>query len=523
MRTLVSVAAVAAVAFVGCNNDFSRATRTAGDDLVLRAHFVGSQQLLKDKNAPKLVEVWNLKSSANLRNDALNKFSRLPAAWMGSALPKGTSDAAHLFRPLLDDALANESFVEWRASSFTLAAKVPDARAKAWDTNLRQVATTWKLGNPAAANAGGASGWELAKAGAPAVRFVRAGEWAAVTVGQNAAAAEANVLARLKQLKPTGAWLEGDANLAQWKGRAPLLEHFSNLPAAHFSLSNRADFVRTLVQFDFPKPHGWKPEPWLIPTNFIWDPVADFTVTRGIGGVLEAIPFIHNLGLSPVPNQICGWGNRDFPYQFYYALPSREVAKQLKRVEPRLEKEIARVAGTNVTGELAASTNSIGWRGLPAVLSAAPMKDGATEFLFLQAAPLPRLSRRPPPELYSQFVGRNDLVLYDWESTSHRMAHIRQLYQLGEMATRRIFPATNALHVAWQLDIAPHLGDTVTELRSTSPAQMTLVRKSTLGFTASELVTLSRWLESAQFPAFGVYAGAPGQTPRVPPGAKRGK
>ena len=86
MRTLVSAVAFAAIVFVGCNNDFSRNRAAAGgDDLVLRAHFVGSEQLLRDKNAPKLVEVWNLKSSAALRNDALNKFSRLPAAWMGLA------------------------------------------------------------------------------------------------------------------------------------------------------------------------------------------------------------------------------------------------------------------------------------------------------------------------------------------------------------------------------------------------------------------------------------------------------
>src|SRR5436190_12816223 len=125
MRTLVSAVAFAAIVFVGCNNDFSRNRAPAGgDDLVLRAHFIGSEQLLRDKSVPKLVEVWNLKSSVALRNDALNKFSRLPAVWMGSALPKGASDNANLFRPILEDALVNESFVEWHASSFALLAKL---------------------------------------------------------------------------------------------------------------------------------------------------------------------------------------------------------------------------------------------------------------------------------------------------------------------------------------------------------------------------------------------------------------
>lgn len=522
MRTLVSAVALAALLFVGCNNDFSRGRGAAGgEDLVLRAHFIGSAQLLKDKNAPKLAEVWNLKSSVSLRQDALNKFSRLPAAWMGGALPKGATDQANLFRPLLDDALANESFVEWHVSSFTLAAKLPEPRAKVWESNLRQVAGNWKLGTPAAFGAAGHNGWELAKIGAPTVRFVRSGDWTAVTVGQGAASVESNVLARVKQRKASGAWLEGDANLTQWKGRAPWLENFQNLPTAHFSLSNRADFVRTLVHFDFPKPHQWKAEPWLFPTNFLWDPLVDFTVARGISGVLDGMPLIHNLGLNPVPSQICGWGNRDMPFQFFYALPVRDPINQIKRSEKKLQAEIARVGGTNLTGGLMAGTNSLFWRGLPATPMVAPMKDGKNEFIFLQLVPLVRMKDRPPRELFSQLAGREDLVFYDWESTQHRFPNVRQLYQMGELMTRRSLSSTNATDIAWQLEVAPHLGDSVTEVRATGPAQMTLVRKSSIGFTAFELATLSRWIESANFPAFGVYTAQTAKAPKA--GAKPGK
>ena len=65
--------------------------------------------------------------------------------------------------------------------------------------------------------------------------------------------------------------------------------------------------------------------------------------------------------------------------------------------------------------------------------------------------------------------------------------------------------------------MASHLGEAVTELRSTSPTQMTLVRKSHSGLTALELVSLSRWIESTNFPAFGVF---PPSLPVVRP-AKR--
>jgi hypothetical protein len=515
MRTLVSAVAFSAIVFVGCNNDFSRNRAAAGgDDLVLRAHFVGSEQLLRDKNAPKLVEVWNLKSSAVLRNDALNKFSRLPTAWMGSALPKGASDNANLFRPILEDALVNESFVEWHASSFALLAKLPEARAKAWDNSLQQVATTWKLGKSVKAG----NGWEISAAGGVSLRLARSGEWTAITMGQGAAALESSALARATARKTSGAWLEGDANLVQWKGRLPLLENFSNLPAAHFSFSNRADFVRTLVQFDFPKPHQWKSEPWLFPTNFIWDPLVDFTVARGIGDVLGKVPFMHNLGLKPMPSQFCGWGNRDLPFQFYYSAPSRDVVRQLKQIEPRLRAEMKKAAGPTINGDLASTTNSLYWSGLPTTPLLASMKDGKDEFVFLQFAPLMRTKSRPPQELFAQISG-NDLVMYDWEASEYRFPNVRQLYTLGELLTRRRLAATNAAHIAWQLEVAPHLADSITELRATGPSQMKLARKSSVGFTAFELATLSRWIESVNFPAFDAFPSAPGSiAPNRPAG-----
>ncbi|HWN94172.1 MAG TPA: hypothetical protein VNT99_04000 [Methylomirabilota bacterium] len=520
MKTLVSAVALAALVFAGCQNDFSRAiTRAPGDDLILRAHFIGSDRLLKDNSAPSLNEVWKLKSSVELRNHALDRFATLPFLWLSNALPKDAANQAALFRPLLDDALARESFVEWHTSAFSLAAKLPDNRARDWDTNLRRAMTNWKLGTPSPSNRAGTSGWELTKAGVPVVRFTRVDDWVAVTVGPDAANVESNALARVKQFasRPSGAWLEGDANLAQWKGRFSLLDGFSNLPAAHFSLSNRADFVRTLVQFDFPKPHQWKAEPWQIPTNIIWDPLMDFTVVRGISGALEELPVFGKLGWNPAPSQIYGWGVRDFPFQVNYAFPARNVSRQLKNIEPRLRSEITRLAGTNFLGFLMLETNqlNLSWRGMPlAAPQVEVVKDGTREFAVVSFFPFAKLNERPPQELFTQ-IERPNLVLYDWESTQHRMNTWRQVYQLGEIGTHRMLSPTNALDQRWQSDVMPLLRDCVTELLATAPAQMTLVRKSSIGLSSIELVTLSRWIESASFPAFGFY---PPQSPKKLPG-----
>jgi hypothetical protein len=279
------------------------------------------------------------------------------------------------------------------------------------------------------------------------------------------------------------------------------------------------------VQFDFPKPHGWKSEPWQIPTNFIRDPLLDFTVARGIGGVLEGLPLFRDLGLKPAPNQITGWGNHNLPYQFNFAFATRDATNQLKRAQPKVTAELKRLLGTNLLGDLVVGTNvpTMVWSGLPAFPSVSPMKDGENEFLFAQLSPLPRLKERPPRELFAEFVGQDNLVLYDWEATQHRFPHVRQLYQLGEIATKRTLAPTNALDIAWQLAIAPHLADSVTELRAISPTQMALVRKSTLGFTAFELATLSRWTQSANFPAFGVYTPQPARRLPQKGGAKSGQ
>jgi hypothetical protein len=525
MKTLVSAFALAALAFVGCNNDFAPTggMRRADDDLILRAHFIGSEQLLKDNNAPALNEAWKLKSSADLRNRALDRFAGLPFLWLNNALPKNASDQSALFRPLLDDALARESFIEWHVSAFSLAAKLPDARARAWDTNLRQAITTWKLGDPSALNHNGASGWELTKAGT-AVRFTRADDWVAVTVGPGAASVESNALAKVKQFaKPSGAWLEGDANLTQWKGRLPVLDGFSNLPPAHFSLSNRVDFVRTFVQFDFPKPHQWKPEPWQMPTNLIWDPLVDFTVARGISGVLDGLSFFHNLGWNPTPNQICGWGNRDFPFQLNYAVPARDVSGQLRNIEPKLRNEILRVGGANLLGYLAWDTNRINllWRGLPlAVPVIGPFKTNNSEFAVLSFFPTTRLQDRPPQELFGQIAGHNDLVLYDWEATPYRVTTWQQMYQLAEIATHRGLTPTNTLDQRWQTEVSPLLRDCITELHAMSPSQMTLLRKSSIGLSSFELVTLSRWIESTNFPALGFFPAQPRGRAPAKPGAK---
>ncbi len=508
------------VALTACNVKLASSSRRGAntDSLILRAHFVGTEQLFAAPESAAFKEIWNVKSTAALRQEALTRFALLPSFWLGDALPKGASTHTNLFRPLLEDMLVRECYIECTAQpDFLLAIKVPDARARVWQTNLWQALASWKLGAPIAAKLDGATGFESKRTGTPAVfRCMRAGEWVVVSASSGTFAREAEMLAAIKSngrpAKPTGAWLDGDANLARFDGWLPILANFENLPIAHFSVSNRADFVRTYATLDFAKPHGWKSEPWQIPSNQIHEPLISFLAVRGIAPIIESFKPVRDLGLKPTPNQVIAWGYNTLPFQFNYAAPLPGATNQLKKALPKIEEAVMGPEHKRYVGDIGWETNrhQIVWRGLPlAIPQFGGLRDSGHEFLTMGLFPTFRSTNKPPAELYQALSGRDELVAFDFELTQFRIPHWRQLYQLTEIASRLAFASTNAPFQRWLLDATPKLGESVTEIRVTSPTQMTLVRKSSMGLTAGELTTLGRWLEATNFPAFGVHSAQP--------------
>lgn len=523
-KAFLSFAVLALVALAACSLKTVTTGRRGGDALVFRVHFIGTEQLWAGAESAKLKEMAALQSSPALRDEVLNRLALLPSFWLADALPQGAAPQTNLFRPLLDDLLAQESYVDCTAApELVVAARVSNERAALWQKNLREALTAWKLGAAADVKVDGAAGWEIKRTGLPGVfLFLRAGEWVVFTAGSGTSARATEMLASIKAngrpARPTGAWLDGDVNLARLDGWLPALENFQNLPVAHFSLSNRADYVRTYATLDFPKAHGWKSEPWQVPTNAIRDPLVSFLAVRGLAPVLEAFPALRDLGYKPTPNQIFGWGHAQLPFQFHYAAPSSNVRPQLKTIAPKVEKLVLGAAPARYSGVVNWDTNSqeIVWRGLPlASPHLGEIRVGGREYLSLGAFPAMRSTNMMPPELSSALMGRPELVAFDYEITGQRIMHWRQFYQLAEIASRRALTPTNFPTEKWLLDAYPKLGESVTELRATSATQMTLVRKSQIGFNAGEIVTLAHWLESTNFPAFGVF---PAQAVRRGPG-----
>jgi hypothetical protein len=182
------------------------------------------------------------------------------------------------------------------------------------------------------------------------------------------------------------------------------------------------------------------------------------------------------------------------------------ITNQLHRLAPKLQSVIFEKSQTNLLGRVAETTNQtdVYWMGLPLAVPRLHPLQGDSSFLLFEIFPSMTTKAKAPPELFQQ-LSRDNLVFYDWEITEDRIPSWRQLYQLAEIATRRQITPTNAPSWRWITDISSKLGECVTEITAGAPTQMTIVRKSHMGLTSFELVTLGRWLEATNFPGFGIF------------------
>jgi hypothetical protein len=73
----------------------------------------------------------------------------------------------------------------------------------------------------------------------------------------------------------------------------------------------------------------------------------------------------------------------------------------------------------------------------------------------------------------------------------------------------------NSASLAWLRAASHQLAFSATEVTQTGPNQLSINRRSSVGFTALELNLLADWLESPEFPR-GLYSTS-GKTNMLPP------
>jgi hypothetical protein len=147
----------------------------------------------------------------------------------------------------------------------------------------------------------------------------------------------------------------------------------------------------------------------------------------------------------------------------------------------------------------------IQWSGLPFVIPyVSTAKASSGQYLVGGLFPTVLTNTTPmPPELAGQVHGRTNLLFYDWEITQERLLQLQMLVPLLSLLspedpqTRTV--ANTRVHqeiiAAWIKAMAPHLGNTVTEVFASSPREINALRKSHLGLSGAEIIALTRWLD----------------------------
>ena len=115
-------AALVAATVIGCSKSAppppaaQRPRRRSGAEPIAHFHWLGKKGLAAETNAASFMDIWKLPASAKLETQTLDKLSLAP--WLllkGDAATNGAPIA--LLRPLLDDLVQAESYLEIRAAT----------------------------------------------------------------------------------------------------------------------------------------------------------------------------------------------------------------------------------------------------------------------------------------------------------------------------------------------------------------------------------------------------------------------
>jgi hypothetical protein len=477
-----------------------------GTDLMARVHFAGAEQISADTNAVAFTNLWCSPEAQALRDQTLNKLSRAPFNWLKSKISPGAGDGAAQLRPLLDNLLSAEWFLQVGDAAngsleFALAIRLDAGRAQLWQANLENVLETWTAMSVEKKQ----NGWELKKHLPPnLIRFVRVGDWVVFGWGQDKLPLNDELVRRvLAEKRPAPAekndWVTADLDwprLARWFPSLSAVD----LPEMRWQAAGRNGNLHLDGNLMFPQPLAMTLEKWRMPTNTIHEPIVSFTAVRGIAPWLEKQNWARPYEISPVPNQVFIWAMAQVPFQTFAAAPVPDAKTALVQVNRNI------LANTNWQSKLImpvtleVTNNRIAWVGMPFIVpEMRAVHEPAGDFLLAGFFPNTPRAKPLPPEVLAQ-LARPNLVYYHWENTVERLKLIPQLSQLVLMLTRHRQTNMGSAAGKWLARIEPALGNTLTEVTQTAPNELTFTRTAPGGLTAVEFLALVNWLEAPNFP-----------------------
>ncbi len=470
------------------------AAAAENSDLLAKIHFAGEQAVEKTADGSTAKKVWSLPESARLRDQVMEKFARAWARRMTPSPGISETEFSQLLKPLWLDLWKAEWYAECHSATnqhpaWALAIQLDPSRSNIWQRTVQQLDSKWKPTNASGAH------W---------LSSSQAGGWLVISSRSETLDPAKGLLQKIgQQGRPapelTNSWISGELDLARIP---PLFPRFRGAarPKMEFSVVGREQNLRTEVHFRYEENQPWKLDKWEIPTDFIHDPIISFTAIRNVSAWLPPRPD----SAKPRPNQLFLWGKSPITLEVYAAVPVADPTNAFTRIknervpiltnffrEHRLEEQIIQL--TNRV--------ELSWRGLPTVLPfIRPAAGPSGKFLIAGLFPAVERQVQPPAALFQQVTSRPDVVLYDWEITETRIPQWISILQLPSIVLYR--PPRTAPHPAatWLNTVKTNLGNTITEATIKSPREIDVVRKSHVGLNALELVLLTRWMDSADFP-----------------------
>ena len=374
--------------------------RSALPEVMAQVHFAGAARIAADTNAMAFTNLWCTPEAQALRNQTLEKLARAPFDRFKSRIPSVTNDAAGWFRPLLDDALGGEWFLQIRDATngspeYALAIHLPADRAQLWRTNLENVLTAWTgLSVENTPN-----GWNFKKHLPPdRVQFVRAGDWVVLGCGQDELPLTEEMVRRITagqrpDTTDPNAWLSADLD---WPRLARLLPAVLplGLPETQVQMIGRGGDLHLDGKLVFPQPLRLALEPWRMPTNAMHMPIDGFAAVRGIRPWLEKQKWLQPYAFSPLPDQLFIWAMPQMPLQTFAAVPVPDALKALAEVNRKFSADTNWQRWSMLPLTLEATNDQISWVGLPLLVpNLQALHEPAGDFLFADV--FPNMPSRP--------------------------------------------------------------------------------------------------------------------------------
>jgi hypothetical protein len=488
-------------------------------DIVVRVHWLGRSRIAADTNSAFLMKIWDMPESAKLEAHVLDQFSLAPWRMLpGNTNFAVTNPASALLRPLLDDIVQQESWLEVYAPSnqpvqIAFAINLPPDRAALWQTNLALL-TSSLTPHPLVPPKSDEGGSPL---------LSRSGDWTLLGWSQATNLLISDLQSHLSEWesveasRPTKLWFETSLDIPRAaaalcpdgspagtnRGRLEPLP-YADWPRIELSVTGDGNNLLTRCQLDFPKPLNLDLEPWNIPTNLIRGPLNSFAAIRGIRDCLSSWKSWNDLELGTPPNQAYFWGQQAQPMLTYCAAPMPGASNAIAKLAGFLLTQANPWMTTNAMGQFQKSPVANGvdcTAGNPMLGTfAESVSQPQGEFLFAGFGRSDLTNIPPPAPVMQELQSYTNLVAYEREVTG---ARIKAWIYLGQALRVILYQAQLPFDgpvMKWLNMAGEKLGDSKTFVTQTGPARLTVNGISGAGLTSMEIHLLADWVESPHFP-----------------------